>query len=298
MPCLGHCDLAPVLLRGEALEPALTHSTNDGPSLGLSGGDEPAALEAPSAERIVAELHAAGLTGYGGAGFPAALKWEAVLREPGPRVLAVNADEGEPGTIKDRYVMELRPRLLVQAIGLVATAIDAAEVYVYLREEYGLARERLEAAIAEAGLRAELVIGAGAYIAGEETAMLESMEGRRAMPRLRPPFPAQRGHLARPTLDPQRRDARPPAGDPAARRRGVGRARPPRRERRPALVGQRRGRAAGLLRGAERDHAARAGRRARGRLRRRTGRDRPRRRGERDPAARRARRAADARRPR
>ena len=84
VPCLGHCDLAPVLLRGEALEPALTHSTNDGPSIGLWGGDEPAALEAPSAERIVAELHAAGLTGYGGAGFPAALKWEAVLREPGP----------------------------------------------------------------------------------------------------------------------------------------------------------------------------------------------------------------------
>ena len=82
--------------------------------------------------------------------------WTSVGRAGGPRVLAVNADEGEPGTIKDRYVMELRPRLLVQAIGLVATAIDAAEVYVYLREEYGLARERLEAAIAEAGLRAEL----------------------------------------------------------------------------------------------------------------------------------------------
>jgi formate dehydrogenase beta subunit len=200
VPCLGHCDLAPVLLRGEALEPALTHATNDGPSIGLAGPDEPAALEAPPVERIVAELHASGLAGYGGAGFPAALKWEAVLREPGPRVLVVNADEGEPGTIKDRYVLELRPRLLVQAIGLVANAIDAAEVYVYLREEYGLARERLKAAIGEAGLRAELVIGAGAYIAGEETAMLESMEGRRAMPRLRPPFPAQRGHLARPTL--------------------------------------------------------------------------------------------------
>ena len=200
VPCLGHCDLAPVLLRGETIEPLLAHSANDGPSIGLAGPDETAAIEAPPAEHIVAELHAAGLTGYGGAGFPAALKWEAVLREPGPRVLAVNADEGEPGTVKDRYVMELRPRLLVQAIALAAQAIDAADTYVYLREEYGLARERLQAAIAEAGLRVELVIGAGAYIAGEETAMLESMEGRRAMPRLRPPFPAQRGHLARPTL--------------------------------------------------------------------------------------------------
>ncbi len=145
-------------------------------------------------------MHASGLAGYGGAGFPAALKWEAVLREPGPRVLVVNADEGEPGTIKDRYVLELRPRLLVQAIGVAAQAIDAAEIYVYIREEYGLARTRLERAIAESGLAAEVVVGAGAYIAGEETAMLESMEGRRAMPRLRPPFPAQRGHLARPTL--------------------------------------------------------------------------------------------------
>ena len=84
----------------------------------------------------------------------------------------------------------------MQAIGVAAQAIDAAEIYVYIREEYGLARTRLERAIAESGLAAEVVVGAGAYIAGEETAMLESMEGRRAMPRLRPPFPAQRGHLA------------------------------------------------------------------------------------------------------
>jgi NADH:ubiquinone oxidoreductase subunit F (NADH-binding) len=200
VPCLGHCDLAPVLLRGDAVEPAVSHSTNDGPSLGLAAGDAPAAVEAVTTERLVAELHASGLAGYGGAGFPAALKWEAVLREPGPRVLVVNADEGEPGTIKDRYVLELRPRLLVQAIALAARAIDAAEVYVYIRDEYALARTRLEAALAEAGVAAHVVVGAGAYIAGEETAMLESMEGRRAMPRLRPPFPAQRGHLARPTL--------------------------------------------------------------------------------------------------
>ena len=207
VPCLGHCDLAPVLLRGDAVEPAVRHSTNDGPSLGLAGGDEPVALEPVSAARIVEELHASGLPGYGGAGFPAALKWEAVLREPGPRVLVVNADEGEPGTIKDRYVLELRPRLLVESLRIVARALEVMEVYTYIREEYGLARARLEAAIAEAqaaglldGLRVEVVVGAGAYIAGEETAMLESMEGRRAMPRLRPPFPAQRGHLARPTL--------------------------------------------------------------------------------------------------
>jgi NADH:ubiquinone oxidoreductase subunit F (NADH-binding) len=203
VPCLGHCDLAPVLLRGDSLEPALAHSTNDGPSLGLAGGDATAAaLEVPPVERIVEELHASGLAGYGGAGFPAALKWEAVLREPGPRVLVVNADEGEPGTIKDRYVLELRPRLLVEALRIVARALDVMEVdtYIYIREEYGVARARLEAALAEARIGAQVVVGAGAYIAGEETAMLESMEGRRAMPRLRPPFPAQRGHLERPTL--------------------------------------------------------------------------------------------------
>ncbi len=153
------------------------------------------------------ELKASGLTGYGGAGFPTGIKWEAVSREPGPRFVVVNADEGEPGTIKDRFVMELRPHLFLEGVLIAMTFAEATEGLIYLREEYATARNRLLQGIDElraAGLlegrSLALVIGAGAYIAGEETAMLESMEGRRAMPRLRPPFPAQVGYLGRPTL--------------------------------------------------------------------------------------------------
>jgi NADH:ubiquinone oxidoreductase subunit F (NADH-binding)/NADH:ubiquinone oxidoreductase subunit E len=216
--CLGHCDLAPVLTRGDEMVPVVTHSSNDGPAVGLARRDETLddyaarggldlLRNVPEPARIVEELKASGLTGYGGAGFPTGLKWEAVSQEPGPRYVVVNADEGEPGTIKDRYVMELRPHLLVEGIAVAMRFAEAEQAFVYLREEYAESRRRLLQAIDEfqaAGLlegrSLELVIGAGAYIAGEETAMLESMEGRRAMPRLRPPFPAQVGYLGRPTL--------------------------------------------------------------------------------------------------
>jgi NADH:ubiquinone oxidoreductase subunit F (NADH-binding)/NADH:ubiquinone oxidoreductase subunit E len=216
--CLGHCDLAPVMTEGETIVPEVTHSTNDGPAIGLAHGDssldEYAARGGlglfgalPSGDRTVEELKLSGLTGYGGAGFPTGVKWEAVSREPAPRYVVVNADEGEPGTIKDRYVMELRPHLLIEGMLIAMRFAEAEHGLVYLREEYAVSRRRLQEAIDEfraAGLlegrSIELVIGAGAYIAGEETAMLESMEGRRAMPRLRPPFPAQVGYLGRPTL--------------------------------------------------------------------------------------------------
>lgn len=216
--CLGHCDLAPVLTRGDEIVPNVTHSTNDGPALGLGRRDETLAdYEArggldvlrslPSLERIIEELKASTLAGFGGAGFPTGLKWESVAREAGPPYVVVNADEGEPGTIKDRYVMELRPDLLLEGTLIAMRALGAHEGYIYLREEYATSRERLERALDEfhavgllEGLTLELVIGAGAYIAGEETAMLESMEGRRAMPRLKPPFPSQVGYLGRPTL--------------------------------------------------------------------------------------------------
>ena len=216
--CLGHCDLAPAMTRGDEIVPAVTHATNDGPAVALGSGDSTIAdyeargglsllRELPSLERVVEELKASGLTGYGGAGFPTGLKWEAVAREPGPRHVVVNADEGEPGTIKDRYVMELRPHLMIEATVLAMRLLDASEGYVYLREEYATSRLRLQQALEEFrqgglldGLSLELVVGAGAYIAGEETAMLESMEGRRAMPRLKPPFPSQFGYLGRPTL--------------------------------------------------------------------------------------------------
>jgi len=235
VPCLGHCDLAPFGTRGDLPLPHLsrqvledaaagrpaapvTHAGNDGPALGLGRPDETLAdYEArggldvlrnlPAAGKVIAELKASGLAGYGGAGFPTGLKWESVLREPGPRHVVVNADEGEPGTIKDRYVMELRPHLLLEGMLIAMRALDCVEGYVYLREEYATARERLAAALGDyrkaglmAGLAIEVVVGAGAYIAGEETAMLESMEGRRAMPRLKPPFPSEVGYLGRPTL--------------------------------------------------------------------------------------------------
>jgi formate dehydrogenase beta subunit len=216
--CLGHCDLAPAMTRGDEIVPAVTHSTNDGPAVGLGAGDTTLAdyearggldtlRELPSLEKIVTELKVSGLTGYGGAGFPTGMKWEAVAREPSPRFVVVNADEGEPGTIKDRYVMELRPHLMVEATVLSMRSLGSTQGYIYLREEYATARSRLEQAIEEFraaglldGLSLVLVVGAGAYIAGEETAMLESMEGRRAMPRLKPPFPSQVGYLGRPTL--------------------------------------------------------------------------------------------------
>jgi formate dehydrogenase beta subunit len=216
--CLGHCDLAPVLLRGDHVEPEVVHRANEGPSTGLGRRDDTladyerrgglAVLRAlPAKEKIVEELKAAELSGYGGAGFPAGVKWEAVAKEPAPRYVVVNADEGEPGTIKDRYVMELRPHLMLEGALIAMAFADATEGFIYLREEYATARERLTQAIEEfreAGLldgrSLELVVGAGAYICGEETAMLESMEGRRGMPRLKPPFPSQVGYLGRPTL--------------------------------------------------------------------------------------------------
>ncbi|MDQ4018476.1 MAG: NAD(P)H-dependent oxidoreductase subunit E [Actinomycetota bacterium] len=208
--CLGHCDLAPVRMRGDRVEPEVEHRTNEGAVLRLH---EPETAEysvyrsLPSNERIVEELKAAGLAGYGGAGFPTGVKWEAVAREPAPRYVIVNADEGEPGTIKDRYVMELRPHLLLEGTLIAMRFAEATEGFIYLREEYARARASLDRALEEAraaglldGLSIRMVIGAGAYICGEETAMLESMEGRRGMPRLKPPFPSQVGYLGRPTL--------------------------------------------------------------------------------------------------
>lgn len=178
-------------------------------------------------EAVIAALKESGLRGLGGAGFPAATKWEAVLRAPGePKYVVVNADEGEPGTFKDRFIMERDPHLLLEGALIAASTVGAAEVYIYLREEYGRSRSILEAAIRQARVaqgkaspgsaphppgaslrdapaakpRVRLVIGAGAYICGEETALLESMEGKRGEPRLRPPFPATHGLWGKPTL--------------------------------------------------------------------------------------------------
>jgi formate dehydrogenase len=200
VPCLGHCDLAPVTMHGDEIAGGVTHSTIHGPSIDLLCDDSPREPVELDPDRVVAELEASGLVGYGGAGFPTARKWATVRGFPGPRVVVVNADEGEPGTIKDRYVMELRPNLLAEGMEIALRFAEAEEGYVYLREEYTTARERLRAALEVRRLPVTIVTGAGSYVCGEESAMLESMEGRRGMPRLRPPFPAEVGFLGRPTL--------------------------------------------------------------------------------------------------
>ncbi len=160
------------------------------------------------AERLLATMEDSGLRGLGGAGFPAGRKWRIVRAEAGPRLLAVNLDEGEPGTFKDRHYLERDPHRFLEGMLVAAWAVGAATVYIYLRDEYHACRAMLATELARlraeppAGPLPEIVLrrGAGAYICGEESAMLESIEGRRGMPRLRPPYVAQRGLFGRPTL--------------------------------------------------------------------------------------------------
>jgi formate dehydrogenase beta subunit len=173
-----------------------------------------------TAESIFATLDEAGLRGLGGAGFPTARKWRTVAAQPAPRLMAVNIDEGEPGTFKDRWHLERAPQQFLEGMLIAAWATGCDEVYVYLRDEYAGLRRLLEREMAalpgrvgawfmEAGPGGQggqrmpalhLRRGAGAYICGEESAMIESIEGRRGMPRLRPPYVAQVGLFGRPTL--------------------------------------------------------------------------------------------------
>ncbi|MGH7001550.1 MAG: complex I 51 kDa subunit family protein, partial [Stellaceae bacterium] len=156
---------------------------------------------------ILKALEDSNLRGLGGAGFPTGRKWRLVRAEKAPRLMAVNADEGEPGTFKDRYYMEVDPHRFLEGMLIGAWAVEAADTYIYLRDEYPQCREillREIAALEKAGLskrtRIHLRRGAGAYICGEESAMLESIEGKRGLPRNRPPYPAQVGLFGRPTL--------------------------------------------------------------------------------------------------
>jgi formate dehydrogenase len=226
-PCMGGCHRAPVVAIGHALH---EHATVDNVAAAVSVGEQhPAvpdfiALDAYRAaggyrllaaclagerkpEELIEALEHAGLRGLGGAGFPAGRKWRLVRQEPAPRLLAVNADEGEPGTFKDRYFLETDPHRMIEGTLIAAWVVEAAEVYIYLRDEYPQCQAILEgeiAAVDAAGLaphtRVHLRRGAGAYICGEESAMLESIEGKRGLPRQRPPFPAQVGLFGRPTL--------------------------------------------------------------------------------------------------
>ena len=161
-----------------------------------------------SAAAVIDAIEKAGLKGLGGAGFPAGKKWGFVKSYPGPRLMTVNGDEGEPGTFKDRYYLESDPHRALEGAMIAAHAVEAERIYVYMRDEYPAVLEILRreiAALESAGLAApgfiELRRGAGAYICGEESAMIESIEGKRGLPRHRPPYIAEVGLFGRPTLN-------------------------------------------------------------------------------------------------
>ena len=222
-PCVGLCDQAPVAEIGHrfvtratplavaaAREAGLTEPVLP-PYLGYeayrsAGGY--AVLEALRSgarpvETVLEALDQAGLRGLGGAGFPAGRKWRAVRAEPGPRLMAVNADEGEPGTFKDRHYLNSDPHRFLEGMLIGAHVVGAEAVYIYLRDEYPTSRAILQREIARlpaGGPAIHLRRGAGAYICGEESALLESLEGKRGLPRHKPPFPFQNGLFGRPTL--------------------------------------------------------------------------------------------------
>ena len=162
------------------------------------------------AESVVTEMEHAGLRGLGGAGFPTGRKWRIVKAEAAPRLMAVNIDEGEPGTFKDRYYLERDPHRFLEGMLIAANIVGIDAIYVYLRDEYHACRNLLQAELVKlqanppGGVKLPLIElrrGAGAYICGEESAMIESIEGKRGMPRLRPPYVAQVGLFNRPTLE-------------------------------------------------------------------------------------------------
>jgi formate dehydrogenase len=227
-PCMGRCDSAPAALFGarpiaHASVARLKEALSDGETGAEIPDYEPldtylasggyGLLSACRAgehtpETIIHTLGRAGLRGMGGAGFPAGQKWCFVRAGDGPRYLAVNADEGEPGTFKDRYYLERRPHLMLEGALIAAWAIEATRVYIYIRDEYRaiLALLKTEVqAMEAAGLvepdYIELRRGAGAYVCGEESAMIESIEGKRGLPRHRPPYVAASGLFGRPTLE-------------------------------------------------------------------------------------------------
>jgi NADH:ubiquinone oxidoreductase subunit F (NADH-binding) len=215
--CLGQCDRAPATL-DENLELVSYEGrprgiTPDDPDLpiNLSGNDDRgyAALSRArelGAERTIDEIEASGLQGRGGAGFPAHVKWRAVRAQAETeRYVVCNADEGEPGTFKDREILLRRPHALLEGLAIAAFAAGARDIHIYIRGEFTGERRALERAIGEAGdslceFRLHLANGHGAYICGEETALMESLEGKRGMPRLKPPFPTESGFRGKPTL--------------------------------------------------------------------------------------------------
>ncbi len=225
-PCMGRCDTAPVVELGHH---HIDHATPETVAAAIDGGQTHAEIpdyEAFAAyseaggyetlallrkggdwEAVQEAVLASGLRGLGGAGFPSGKKWGFVRANEGPRYLAVNGDEGEPGTFKDRYYLERTPHLFLEGMLIAAWAVEAETCFIYMRDEYPavlhiLAEEIkvLEAAGIVAPGYIDLRRGAGAYICGEESAMIESLEGKRGLPRHRPPFVAQVGVFGQPTL--------------------------------------------------------------------------------------------------
>tara|TARA_A100001037_G_scaffold292274_2_gene307401 strand:+ start:4353 stop:6056 length:1704 start_codon:yes stop_codon:yes gene_type:complete len=226
-PCMGRCEGAPVACVGhnymkhatvDSVSGAVMNGTVEEPSVASTGFDDYVAKGGyntlkeclggdKSLDDVLSTLDDSGLRGLGGAGFPTSRKWQFVRQEPKPRLMAVNADEGEPGTFKDRHYLETDPHRFLEGMLIAAWAVEAEDIYIYLRDEYPAAHKLLTGELDRIrtegladGVTIHLRRGAGAYICGEESAMLESIEGKRGLPRHKPPFPSQVGLFGRPTL--------------------------------------------------------------------------------------------------
>ncbi len=233
VPCIGRCSEAPAVCVGQnafgdatverVANAVKTEQTRGEPGIGVKfveyakyqadGGYQTylACLSGKrDAEAVITEMEHSGLRGLGGAGFSTGRKWRIVKAEAAPRLMAVNIDEGEPGTFKDRYYLERDPHRFLEGMLIAANIVGIDAIYVYLRDEYHACRNLLQAELAKlqanppGGAKLPLIDlrrGAGAYIGGDESAMIESIEGKRGMPRLRPPYVAQVGLFNRPTLE-------------------------------------------------------------------------------------------------
>jgi formate dehydrogenase beta subunit len=227
-PCMGACDRAPVCAIGhvqtfnatpETVAVAVkakphAHAWKPGADFAAyqkAGGYallRACITDKRTRDELIKIVSDSGLRGLGGAGFPAGRKWSLVRAEPAPRMFAVNADEGEPGTFKDRYYLERDPHRFIEGVLIAAWVVEARDTYIYIRDEYPELRlmlldeiEKVEGAGLSRHTKLHLRRGAGAYICGEESAMIESIEGKRGLPRHRPPYVAQVGLFGRPTLE-------------------------------------------------------------------------------------------------
>jgi NADH:ubiquinone oxidoreductase subunit F (NADH-binding)/NADH:ubiquinone oxidoreductase subunit E len=227
-PCVGRCEVAPCVVVGQnpignaTVEAVSNAIFSRDVSCGKTKYIDLAAYKKDGGYRLIADCLAgkhtredmtkimedSGLRGLGGAGFPVGRKWKSVAAEPEPRLMAVNIDEGEPGTFKDRWYLERDPHRFLEGMLVAAWAVGISEIYIYLRDEYAGCRKILEDELKKLKANPPCALppihlrrGAGAYICGEESAMIESIEGKRGMPRLRPPYVAQVGLFGRPTLE-------------------------------------------------------------------------------------------------